>query len=73
MKTENVESNLTLSTYYDDELSENIKAVINSDMDENRKIRVIIGLCKCKEQSSNIWFPPTSTAYPVQYTCKREC
>ena len=71
MKTENVESNVTLSTYYTDELSENIKAVIHSDMDENQKIRVIIGLCK--GQSSNIWFPPTSTAYPVQYTCKREC
>ena len=50
---------LTTSIYYGDSLRENIKAVIRSDMEEETKVNVIIGLCK-----QEIIQSPSYPSYP---------
>lgn len=49
----------TTSICYDDVLRTNIKAVLHSDMKEDDKVNVIIGLCKQQE------IMKTSTYYPT--------
>ena len=63
----------TTSISYDDVLRTNIKAVLHSDMKEDSKVNVIIGLCKQQEiMGTSTYYKPYPFEPQVVYTSQKE-